>query len=268
MEGVKIGNSIEELINSITYETPSRYTSGRIVEYDIKSANITMLHKYGKISDRYYKYLSVLPKFDREKEIGLLIRNDSSYYDCIKKGISEAKRLLFESNNIQFNSVVRIANDAVYVNSSVDLQYTIFGDVVFKQKSIHQVMMKLYNLIIFFGYNIDGDYNLDIIGINNKNLELHSAMLSVIANIIHLLERVSPKDAIQYINEFYIDYINFNLPKEFYRELNATSMYKYSNTKFYLSDIQDVHDIDINYNLYLLRELYAMALEKFNLRKN
>lgn len=263
-----MNEAIEGLINSTTYETPVRYISGRITEYDIKSANITMLHKYGKISDRYYKYLSALPKFDREKEIGLLIRNDYSYYDCIKNGISEAKRMLFESNNIQFDSVVRIANDAVYVNSSVDLQYTIFDNVVFKQKSIYQVMMKLSDLIIFFRYNIDGDYDLDVIGINNDKLELHSAMLSVIANVIHLLERVSPKDAIQYIDEFYIDYINFNLPKEFYRELNAISMYRYNYTKFYLSDIQDVHDIDINYNLYLLRELYAIALEKFNLRKS
>ena len=77
-------NSIEQLAEAMSYITPLNYISGRIVEYDIASANINMLYKYNMIDINYYNYLKSLPKINREVEIGKLIRSDSNYYNIIK----------------------------------------------------------------------------------------------------------------------------------------------------------------------------------------
>ena len=224
-----------------------------------------MLHKYKKINDQYYNYLRNVPKHIREVEIGLLIQSDKSYYDIIKDGICEAKKLLFENNNIDINSVVRIANDAVYINSSTDLKYTQFDEVVFKKKSVCSSMLKLDKLLIFFWYNDDG-LNIDIKGINKVSQQLHSEyLLSIIANSIYMMERVSVVDALKFVGDFYEDYINLRLPIEYYRELNSESLYRLKDSNFCLMSIDNINSIDINFNLYLIRELWSIILEKYNI---
>lgn len=255
---------LDKFISRIDYVTPLRYVSGRIVEYDIRSANITMLYKYGLINDEYYSYLNKLPKYNREVDVGLLIMRSSNFYNTIASGIVEAKKKLFYSNKINPDTVVRIANDAVYINSFLDLTYTKFDDVEFKVKSITSVMMRLKDLIIFYWYNENG-MNIDIIGMKNSQYLHLNYMISFIAQVIYYLERVSAKEAVSFVCQFYDDYINLKLEKEFYRELNPASMYKYKNSLFYMTNIENINEIDIGYNLYLIREIYSIVLEKYNL---
>lgn len=253
------------LLDKSSYLHPSRYISGRIVEYDIKSANITMLHKYGKINDQYYMYLSRLPKRDREIEVGNMIKHDRSVYDTIKAGIREAKINLFNSNDIQLKDIVRIANDAVYINKSYDLQNIIFGDVEFRKKSVNSVMMKLNNLIIFF-YSDYEKFNIDIKGMSEEVMKLHEDyFLGDLAQIIFLIEKVSIESAIDYFNKLYENYISLRLPKEYYRCFDSKSLYKHNKINFYMMDIEDINDIDINYNLFILRELWSILLERYNI---
>lgn len=261
-------NSIEQLAEAMSYITPLNYISGRIVEYDIASANINMLYKYNMIDINYYNYLKSLPKINREVEIGKLIRSDSNYYNIIKQGIIDAKKKLLLSNNININSIIRIANDAVYINSSSDLQFTVFDNIEFKKKSISSCMIKLDKLLIFFLYNENG-INLDIKGINENNQLLHSEyMLSFIAETIYILERVSVEDALKFITNFYEDYINLKLPVGYYRELNSDSMFNFKNCNFYLSTVneKDINLLDINYNLYIIRELWNIVLDVYNIK--
>lgn len=254
------------LLEKSSYLHPSRYISGRIVEYDIRSANITMLHKYGKINDQYYQYLSRLPKIDREIEVGNMIKRDRSVYDTIQFGIKEAKINLFNSNDIELKDIVRIANDAVYINKSYDLQNIVFDDVEFRKKSVNSVMMKLNDLIIFFNVNMQGNINIDIKGMSEEVMKLHEEyFLSDIAQIIFLVEKVSIESAIQYLNELYENYINLRLPKEYYRCFNSGSLYKHKKINFYMTNIEDINDIDINYNLLLLREIWSILLERFSM---
>lgn len=259
--------NIVPLLDQTSYLHPSRYISGRIVEYDIKSANITMLHKYKKINDQYFYYLSNLPKIDREKEIGNMIRVDSSVYDTIKYGIREAKVRLFNANDIKLSEIVRIANDAVYINRSYDLKNIVFDDVIFRIKSVNSVMMKLNSLIIFFYCDYD-EFNIDIKGMSDEIMELHKDyLLSDLAQIIFLIEKVSIEEAMNYFNTLYDNYINMKLPKEYYRCFDSASLYKHNKVNFYLSNIENIEDIDINYNLILLRELWSILLEQYSIKK-
>lgn len=257
-------DNLDYYANATSYITDKRYVSGRIVEYDIKSANITMLRKYNKIDDNYYNYLKRLPKYDREVEVGLLQRNREEYSGTIRNGIAEAKRKLLYSNEISPDSIVRIANDAVYINTSTDLLYTQFEDVLFVRKSISSSMLKLFNVIIFFWYNSDG-INIEVKGLGDSKYIHMDYILSIIANTIYLLERVSINDALKFITGFYEDYINLRLEKEYYREFTPQSYYHLKNSDYYLIDIDDINKIDIGYNLYIIRELWSIVLEKYNI---
>lgn len=259
-----IKQDYKDFAEATSYITPMKYVSGRILEYDIASANITMLRKYGKIDDNYYNYLRSIPKQNREIEIGLKIRSDNSFYQVIKQGITEAKMDLFQSNNIDPNSIVRIANDAVYINSSRDLAYTKFGDVEFKLKSINSSMIKLDKLIIFFLFNQEG-INIDVKGINQTSQLLHADfLLSAIAECIYLVERVSTKDALEFVTNLFEDYVKLKLPIQFYRELTPESLYHLKDSNFYLTYVDSINNIDINYNLYIIRELFSIILDKYN----
>lgn len=257
---------LKNIISSTSYLTPSRYISGRIVEYDIRSANITMLRKYGKIDDHYYNYLSRLPKENREIEVGLMIKQDKSYYDTIRDGIIKAKYDLFLANNIELHQVCRIANDAVYVNKAVDLPYTIFDDIEFVKKSIWTNMVILSKHLVLFSYRDGANTHIDVKGINKEAIQLHSNyMLTFLFSAINIMETGSTKAALEYITSFVDDYLNLRLDKEYYRELTPYSLYKYKNTNFYLMQCDDLSKIDINYNFKIIRELYAIILEKYNI---
>ena len=165
--------NIEEIMMKQNYLHPSRYISGRIVEYDIKSANISTLRMQNIISEEDYIRLSNMPKINREIEIGLMIKNDKEIYNYIQKGIKSAKLALAKANSIDIESICRIANDAVYINSVSNLQRTKFGDYIeFKQKSEFNIMLTLLNVIIFCKFMDDGNIDVDIKGIGD-NMALH-----------------------------------------------------------------------------------------------
>ena len=148
-----MNNNVSSIVSKLSYFTPSRYISGRIVEYDIKSANITMLKVANVISEETYQYLQSLPKMSREIEIGLLIKSNPAIFKAISSGIEKYKLKFAEANNIDENRIVRVANDAIYLNTPVDLKYTIFDNIVeFKKKSIYDVAIKINNVIIFSAF--------------------------------------------------------------------------------------------------------------------
>ena len=260
-------DEIKLLADSVSYETPSNYVSGRITEYDIKSANVSMLKKEGMISDGDYQYLMSLPKNFREQDIGKLIRDKGTeYYNTIANGIKEAKLQFLTRNNISPMSVVRVANDAIYVNSFVDCTHLQVSDTVrFVPKASYNVMMRLNSDVSVY-VNIDKDFEIDVIGINNDLLFLHQPFMEFICNLIYNIERVNIHDALKYFNDFYHAYLDKELSIEYYREFNSYSMYRHKSGKYLLSSVNSIDDIDNNYNLYLLRNIFGILITMMNIK--
>ena len=144
-----LSRELSSLAKQINYNCQNRYLSGYITEYDIRQANINILYKNNIIDKKYYDYLVHVPKIQREIIVGNLIKEDKNKYSIIQKGIKEAKCLLFEANNIKEYEVVRIANDAVYVNRVNGLKYITFDGIEFVPKSISTNYLRLYNILFF-----------------------------------------------------------------------------------------------------------------------
>ena len=243
------------------YLTQFRYLAGNIIEYDIKQANINMLYKYGLINQNRYEYLSSLPKYNREVIVGKMIRENKEYYKAINNGIKEAKKLLFNSNNIQEFEVVRIANDAVYVNRMNNLNFTKFDNIEFVQKSVSTNYLNLNKILFFINFNSQNGISVDVKGLGD-DYNIHEPMISIIVNIISSLQFDSIKNTMIMLDNFIDDYLNLKLDVGYYRELNSDAMYRVIGGKFSIYNLGEISkDIDINYNLYILRELSSIIYE-------
>ena len=243
--------------------SPSRYHTGRIIEYDIKSANINVLYSLGAINEETYQYLNSVPKQDREVAIGRMIGQDDTLYRTLIAGILNFRKQLVRSNNIQEEEVIRVATDAIYVNRFDDLKYTEFGNVRFVPKTVSSNMMSILDLLVFSNY-IDNNIDIEVKGLG-KNSALHQEyMLSLIANVIYMFERVSLIDALNYLTHMYEQYVTLQLPAGFYRELNPVSGFRVKNTTMVIYEATDLSMIDIGYNISYLRELHNIIFEKFH----
>lgn len=262
----------------INYITDRRLISGSyITEYDISKANINVLYSYNVIDEELYNNLLRVDKQVREEYIGKQIlreqgpkkQNKSITYDTIKNGILQAKKLLFGYNNLYDHEIIRIANDAIYVERPIPLQYTSFDlnknnkFVTFSNKGVYTSYIKLEQVIIFFSC-IDDSYNIDIKGISNDNLQLHEPFLSFICEMLYYLERSDKKTVIFKYQEFFQQYIEKRLPIEYYREFNFSSAYRIKGSRFMTKFLEDKYfdKIDISYNLFLLRQIYSYILAK------
>ena len=252
----------------INYYAPSNYISGSIIEYDMKSANISILRELGKIDDEKYRHLSSIPKIYREMYIGRWCEEDKSIFELMKNAIKDYRFKLVESNNIQVNEIVRIANDAIYINRINPLINTKFGKYIeFRPKNRYNALMNLGNKYfkVFFKYDSTGVMDIDVKDLGNDTvIETHkNYMLSFIATIMNSIEHGYIIDALNMVSSFYLDYINMRLPLQFYIEMNSDSKYRIKGTGFSMTTIPDISILDISYNLKIIQELWSIILNLY-----
>ena len=258
-----------ELSSKHNYLSPTKFLfSSSIFEYDIRQANINVLRAFGRLSESDYHRLSIADKRSREIEIGNWIAQDSTVYQTIQEGIQKAKLGLLASNKVRPTNVLRIANDAVYVISPHPLRYTKFtinqdSDcyVEFVNKNHFTSYLSLGDVIILI--NSDGEgWDIDIKGISNDLIYLHENFISTICNLVQSREMGGVDMAAREFNNFFQEYVSKNLPVEYYREFNSGSGYRVKGAPFVILQAPPLNQIDIGYNLRLLRTLYAYLISK------
>ena len=262
--------------------------SNYIREYDLSKANISVLYASKVIDEDTYNRLLVSDKMDREIEIGKMIRKDSSIQDTLSKGIIEAKKLLFEANQIQDNEVLSIKNDAVFIIGR-PLYNTVFlnGLLTFNNKNNYNSYYRL-GTYEYYGYNINDAYDIDIKGIGSKR-SLHEKYmidffkycflfltLKSLKKIycFYMAEQVNIREILDLVKGFYTDYVCLKLANGYYRPLNS-ERYLLRNMLQYCppQEVDEVREedkkyIDISYNLNILRELHqCYSTVYFNKRR-
>lgn len=238
-----------------------------IREYDISQANINVLLQNNLISQDYYDKLRSLPKLQREITIGCLLRDTPGLSEKLKAGIIDARKVLFESNNIQEHEVLSIKNDAVYIIGR-ELKYTEFGSISFLNKNTYTSFYKLGNKEIYYMNDmVSGLQGIDVKGIKDEQLIIHqNYFLSFLMEVFRLAEVGDIRVLIKYIQDFYLDYINYRLNSpEFYRRFDAESYFELIGTPYsiYRSDIVSnssitLNELNISYNANIIRSIYKI----------
>ena len=133
------------LWENINYLAEISYLPNTLIyEYDISKANINVLYSKGVIDKKTYDYLYNAERMTRQVYVGKLQR-DKAIVDILKAGIIEAKKILFEANDIKDYEVLSIKNDAVFIINR-NLINTKFGLINFVNKNQYTSFYKIKNL--------------------------------------------------------------------------------------------------------------------------
>jgi len=233
----------------------------------------------GRIDETRYNELLNLPKEQREITVGLMIQKDNSIYKSIQEGIIEAKKRLFDANDIEDYDVLSIRNDAVFIHSR-KLNATEFSPYfIFKEKGKYNMFMSICDLDVFYNDTINPDgsvnYQLDIKGISEEKTLLHANGIGgLLCEVMYRLQREDVSLTIQWMTGILEKYLNRQLPKEFYREFNSDSDYVIRTFKMRIAskDIPDglIPALDINRNLLVIRDIMEIltSIHISNLQRN
>lgn len=261
---------ISELYNRVNYISGLKFLfSNYIREYDLSKANINVLYLKGIIDESLYRKLSVASREERQITIGLMEQRDKKVTKAKAEGIIEAKKMLFEANDIQDSDILSIKNDAVFVINKV-LTKTRFHELIdFKLKNTYMDFVYLGGIEVYYGYDrVSGIENIATKGLG-KNAYLHKDfMIDFIIYIISEMESGSISQAVSSFTNFFNDYINGQLDIGYYREFNSASMYSIINSPYKVSIVDNneytkTKVININYNMNILRELFGYISDSY-----
>ena len=154
-----------------------------IYEFDMKSAGYNLSRAYKLLPDEKLIELGRYKKDRRTIEIGNLQRADSEYKESLKKAFEEARRMFFESNNLQADEIISIKKDAIFTTRYCDNQK--FLDYIeFRPKNEYSSYIRLNKKIELY-YSWD---KLDIKGLGYDTIEYHKDyMISFIKLFFHMI---------------------------------------------------------------------------------
>lgn len=243
--------------------------SNYIREYDLSKANINVLYSKGAIDTSLYNKLMVASREERQTTIGLLELEDRNITKIKADGIVEAKKMLFEANDIQDSDVLSIKNDAVFIIGR-SLKHTKFGDYIdFKLKNTFMDFVYLNGIEVYYGYDrITGEENIQTKGLGKKGYLHKDFMIDFIIYIISEIESGNITSAVSSYTDFFNDYTTGKLDIGYYREFNSASMYSIINSPYKVfhadnDEYTKTKVININYNLNVLRELFGYITDQY-----
>lgn len=261
-----------ELWNQINYTSGISYLNNVYIwELDISKANINVLKTKGLIDDKTYDYLYNSERMVRQVFIGKLCK-DKRFSDALKQGILEAKKLLFEANDIKDYEVLTIKNDAVFLINKIPTIRD-FGLIHFVPKNKYTGFYKVRNFEFFYYYsNFDKEEYLHIKGISDKVIETHkNHFYQFLKDLFYTIQCNGIEVALRLMKDFYMQYINLQLPVEYYRRFDVQNNYHFKiktsiGTGFSMDDNIDESMkplLDISANLNLLIELQKILTNMY-----
>lgn len=236
-------------------------------EYDIRKAGQTALLIGGCIDYNKYKYLCSLSRMDRQVQTGLLIKDNPEFEGVRKSIIAKAREDFMRCNDLSEADILSVKNDAVYVIKKVPKKLKFFDDQLeFVCKNTYTSYYRYYRTeMYYFNDIVSGDEYLDVKNISDQNLNYHSDyFMDFLMYVFNLAQSNSISEAISTLQNMMTRYINLDLSLEYYREFNARSEYKLNMSEFtdyyakMLPEDIDLHVLDINQNLDIMRYLYKI----------
>lgn len=250
-----------DLYKAISYTTDIQCLKDcNIYEYDIAKANISVLFDRGLISSFYYNYLYNQDKMVRQVTIGKMEKDNPEITKEKAKGIEEAKKYIFEMNNIDDSEVISIKNDAVFITRP--LYHTKYKHAEFTLRNQFNLFIKVFRLEFYYLWDPMNDKEvLNIKGIRDEVLEKQNDyLLDFLKELFSSYITNGVDESIVLLRNFYKHYMNKEFDIGYYRDL-YTGKYSLNTGSIvydYDSDISDsklLPMINISNNGSLLREI-------------
>ena len=240
----------------------------RIIEYDMKSANLNLCRYYKLLPEEELSKIECMNKEERVVYVGKLERNDRDFSKKLSEAFKSMRMEFFIANGIVDSDILSIKRDAIFVIGK-KCRNNKFKNVTFVEKNVYSSYHNLNG--IEFYYNSKNDV-LDVKGITNESLYQYQKFINILKRIFGLLELNKREEFTKFIKRFTEDYKNKRLSYEYYKEFKPNGEYALiQNDTLYqytLSSVdRSVDDkLSINYN-YLTYILPIIQRHYFNLRK-
>ena len=232
-----------------------------IDEWDIKSANTSLMRYYGLVSEKIVSRFEDMKKQDREIAVGLYCKKHKDFTVALEKSFTDIVNEFINANNLDPETdIISIKKDALFVrNKRVVNNEFGNGTVRFVKKNSYSgcLLIPQYE----FYYSKD---HIDVKGISDEVLNLHEdGTLAFISMMMQ--ESNNWIELNQFMKEYAIAYKTRQLPFNAYREFNSSSKFRvnlYGN-EVMMDDIDeeliDDTDISFNYVKVYLEALKAIA---------
>ena len=224
--------------------------NGEIIEYDIKSAGLSLAKEFGYLDKRTIEYLESLDKKRRNIHLGLLKKSNEQLSKKENEAFIEARRLFIVTNKLNVEDIIAIKKDAIFVSRRC-LERK-FGNIEFIAKNIYTSYLEINKFEFYYNSR-----QLDIKGINDVVYEQHEKyMINFFQTYFSLLELNNKGKLIDYITNFVYQYKSKLLDIQYYREFNVQSTYRLNimveKNVYGIDNIDNsgFESIDIAYNYF------------------
>lgn len=218
--------------------------NNEIIEWDIKSANTSLMSYYNLQPEDLIQTLASMPKAQREISVGKLMRKDKEFTKALEESFNKIVDEFISMNNLTWDNIVSVKRDAVFVKNHA-IKYTTFGAVNFIPKNCYKHVLLLPRYEIYIS-----DSKTDVKGIPDEKLALH---LNGILDFVNTSLNIA--DNFITLHKYFKEYVNTYKKKELefdhYREFNPDSLYRIGGEYPMLAEEMiedDIEWLDISYN--------------------
>jgi len=186
------------------------YEKIKIIEYDIRSANASVLFQENKISEDKYNELMNMEKKKRNITVGMMIRDGIVDHDQLVGLYKNYTDKFIEENDLE-NNVYEVVKDAVWIFNKMAHKRK-FGDYVeFTKDRIATSVLEIKNVKFYYNSTRGKLFNRGL-GDIDHGLFL---FMDKIKEFMMMKESDMYKMLYKKLHEFHINYLNNNLPIEY-----------------------------------------------------
>ena len=219
-----------------------------IQEWDIKSANTSLLEMYDLYPKDKLNKISKLRKQDREITIGKLIRKFPDVGKGLEDAFTDIINRFVKDNNIKDENIISIKKDSVFVRNT-EIKISSYEDCVYfvnKNKYTNYMYISPYEI-----YYDKYTSNIEIKGMSNDNYQYHeNGIFDFLKDVFDI--SYNPYQLQKYLKQYAKDYKERKLPLNSYREFNMDSKFNVNifdnNMKMEEIDESMLEYTDISYN--------------------
>lgn len=207
-----------------TNDTLNPIINNRIIEYDIKSGNTSVMRYFKLYPEDEINRLENMKKQDRVVEIGKIMKKDKDFASRLEKSFNSIVGKFITVNGFTETDIVSIKRDAVFVKTKT-AKDTTFGECVsFIPKNEYRGFIKIKNFEFWIG-----DKFVDVKGLNDSLLKLHEDGIISLILFIHDMCTSVNMDKVA-INTYFVKniiepYRNREFGFNMYREFNSESKF-------------------------------------------
>lgn len=229
--------------------------NSEIIEWDIKSANLSIIKEYNLLSDNKIAKIEKMNKQDRVVFVGKEMAKDKDFSKILEESFNLIIKEFIKLNNLDEEyDVLSIKRDAVFIINKNPLITQLGKYINFIPKNTYTSFIYIKPYEFYFTNN-----DIEIKGLS-KNFEdeikpLHQdGILAFLRDIIDIAANTNMnfRKMNMYLSEFVKAYKKKELPFNYYREFNASSKFKYImyDNEMLMENIDDtiLNNIDIQYN--------------------